>query len=412
MKILFTLLAPACIVLGSFGDVMAQCELNEQGQWVSPVDGGPCVNTLITSVPFLRIIPDARSAAMGDAGIGLSPDPNAMHFNASKLAFATEDMSVSATYSPWLRSVGLQDVYMAYLSGYKKLDNLQALGASLRYFSLGDIAFTDDQGMSLGNGRPNEFEINLAYARKLADNFSAALTGKFIYSNLAAGQQVESVDITAGTAGAVDISFTYMSEIPLGEAMSGLTIGAAITNLGSKISYTRSEFRDFLPANFGLGAAWDVDFDDYNRLTFAVDINKLLVPSPRHLEDPEYDVDQNGIADHREKSLFSGVFGSWGDAPNGFSEEMKEFMFSFGAEYWYDQQFAVRAGYYYENPIKGNRQFLTAGLGLKYNVFGLNVSYLIPTSNQRSPLDNTLRFSLIFNFEDFEAAAETPETTN
>lgn len=403
MKILLTPIVVAVLAMCCVSEAFSQCQLSASGQWES-VGGGPCVNTLITSVPFLRIIPDARSGAMGDAGIGISADPNAMHFNASKLAFVEEDLSLSATYSPWLRSVGLQDVYMAYLSGFKKLDDLQALGLSLRYFSLGDIAFTNDNGESLGTGRPNEFEVSFAYARKLSDNFSAALTGKFIYSNLAAGQQVDNIDITAGTAGAVDISFTYKAPVPLGEMNSGLTIGAAITNVGSKISYTRSEFRDFLPANLGIGAAWDLDFDQYNRLTLALDVNKLLVPTPQHPEDEEnWDSDNNGIADHREKSLFSGVFGSFSDAPNGFSEELKEFMFSFGAEYWYDQQFAVRAGYYYENPIKGNRQFLTAGLGLKYNIFGLNVSYLVPTSNQRSPLDNTLRFSLIFNFEAFEA---------
>jgi hypothetical protein len=360
--------------------------------------GGPCVNTLITSVPFLRIVPDARSAAMGDVGVAISPDANSIHFNASKLAFATEDVGVSATYSPWLRSLGLSDVYLAYLTGYKKLDEFQAIGGGLRYFSLGQIDFRDDQGNPRGFGKPNEFEISLAYARKLSDNFSAALTGKFIYSNLAAGEQVDGVDITAGTAGAVDLSVSYVDGIVLGTMPATLRIGAAVTNIGSKISYTRNQYRDFLPANLGIGAALDMQLDDYNALTFAFDINKLLVPTPLNDGDAKYDENGNGIADHREKSLFSGIFGSFSDAPSK-GEEWKEFAFSFGAEYWYNQQFAVRAGYYYENPTKGNRQFLTAGLGLKYNVFGLNISYLIPTNNQRSPLDNTLRFSLLFDFQ-------------
>jgi len=195
----------------------------------------------------------------------------------------------------------------------------------------------------------------------------------------------------------VDISMTYVTQADLGDATSNITIGATISNIGAKISYTEDKNKDFLPGNLGIGVAWDIDFDDFNRLTLAFDINKLLVPTPKHNQDPEYDIDEDGIADHRQKSLFSGVFGSFTDAPNGFSEEINEIMYSIGLEYWYDKQFAVRAGYYYEHPTKGNRQFLTAGIGLKYNIFGLNLSYLIPTSNQRSPLDNTLRFSLIFD---------------
>ena len=369
----------------------------DTGEWVAP-GGGPCVNTLISAVPFLRITPDARSAGMGDAGIGISADANAMHFNASKFAFAEEKASISATYSPWLKSLGLTDVYMAYLSGYTKLDDLQAIGASLRFFSLGDIAFTDENGESLGTGRPREFEISVAYARKLSQKFSMGITGKFIYSNLANGQSIGDVQITAGTSGAVDISMTYETEADLGSATSVVRIGAAITNIGAKISYTKNQYRDFLPGNLGIGVAWDIDFDDYNRLTLAFDLNKLLVPTPKYPTDPEYDIDpEDGIADHRQKPLFAGVFGSFADAPGGAKEEFREIMFSIGAEYWYNRLFAVRTGYYYEHPTKGNRQYVTAGIGLKYNIFGLNVSYLIPTSNQRSPLDNTLRFSLIFD---------------
>lgn len=357
-----------------------------------------CPNTIISAVPFLRIVPDARSAALGDGGIATSPDANSMHHNASKLAFIDSDLGLAASYSPWLRSLGLQDVYMAYLAGYKKLDDFQTLGASLRYFALGDLQFTDDQGGSLGIGRPNEFEIAVAYARKLSDNFSAALTGKFIYSNLAGGQQIDNIDIVAATAGAVDISFTYVKPLNNGN----LRLGAAFTNIGNKISYTRSEFKDFIPANLGIGGALELNLDEYNQLTFLLDINKLLVPTPLDPIDDslEYDANKNGFPDYREKSLFEGVFESFGDAPNGFKEELREIMYSIGVEYWYNKQFAFRAGYYYEHPTKGNRQFLTAGLGLKYNVFGLNISYLVPTSNQRSPLDNTLRFTLVFHLDE------------
>jgi hypothetical protein len=363
-----------------------------------------CPNTIISAVPFLRIVPDARSAAMGDAGIATSADANSMHSNASKLAFIQSDMGLAASYSPWLRSLGLQDVYMAYLSGYKRLDEFQTLGVSLRYFALGDLQFTDVNGGSLGVGRPNEFEIALAYARKLSDNFSAGITGKFIYSNLAGGQQIDNVDIVAAKAGAVDISFTYQKPIKAGT----LRLGAVFSNIGSKVSYTKSEFKDFLPGNFGIGGALELDLDDYNQLTFTLDINKLLVPTPIDPDSSNYDTNGNGFPDYREKPLFEGVFGSFGDAPGGFKEELHELMYSIGFEYWYNKQFAFRGGYYYEHPTKGNRQFLTAGLGLKYNVFGLNVSYLVPTSNQRSPLDNTLRFTLVFHLDKKTDAAAEP----
>ncbi|HUR30911.1 MAG TPA: type IX secretion system outer membrane channel protein PorV [Saprospiraceae bacterium] len=363
-----------------------------------------CPNTIISAVPFLRIVPDARSAAMGDAGVATSADANSMHHNASKLAFIESDLGLAASYSPWLRSLGLQDVYMAYLAGYKRLNEFQTLGASLRYFALGDLQFTDINGGSLGVGRPNEFEIAVAYARKLSENFSAGLTGKFIYSNLAGGQQIDNVDIVAATAGAVDISFTYQKPLNNGT----LRIGTAFSNIGSKVSYTKSQFKDFIPGNFALGGALELDLDDYNQLTFVLDFNKLLVPTPIDDSDPDFDANMNGFPDYREKSLFEGVFGSFGDAPGGLKEELREIMYSFGAEYWYNKQFAFRAGYYYEHPTKGNRQFLTAGLGLKYNVFGLNVSYLVPTSNQRSPLDNTLRFTLVFHLDEKPVVVEEP----
>ena len=377
------------------------------GQWVKPgTTDIPCTNTIITAVPFLRITPDARSGAMGDAGIAISPDANSIHFNASKLAFAEKDLSLSATYTPWLRALGLNDVYMAYLSGYKQIDDRQSLGFSLRYFSLGQISFTNDSGQSNGEGNPNEFEIAAAYARKLSDNFSVSVGGKFIYSNLAAGQRVGTVEINPGTAGAVDFGLTYKKDIELSGNETNLTIGGAITNLGTKISYTNSANRDFIPTNLGIGAAWEFQFDEYNSFTVTADINKLLVPTPCLGSDdpntPDCDEDGDSISDYKQKSVVGGVLGSFSDAPGGFGEEVRELMYSVGMEYWYDKQFAVRAGYYTEAQTKGNRQFFTVGLGLKYNVFGLNFSYLVPTTNQRNPLDNTLRFSLIFDFEAFE----------
>lgn len=388
--------------------VAAQCLYDKGENELYTPTGERCPNTIVSAVPFLRIVADARSGAMGDVGIGLSPDPNSIHFNASKLAFVEDDGAISATYTPWLRALGLQDVYLAYLTGYKNLDEFQTIGFGLRYFSLGSINFTDTNGAPLGTGRPNEFEVAGAYARKLSDQFSAAITAKFIYSNLAAGQQVNGTgeEITAGLAGAADISFTYETPIELNNGESTLRIGLAATNIGNKVTYTNSINRDFLPANLGLGAAWELNFDEYNKFTLAVDVNKALVPTPCVDTTPDDTVDDcdlngNNIPDFKEESPIGAVFSSFGDAPTGFKEEMRELMFSFGAEYWYDEQFAVRVGYYTEDYQKGGRKFLTLGLGLKYNVFGLNFSYLVPTTNQRNPLDNTLRFSLLFDFGAF-----------
>ncbi len=377
---------------------VAQCyeDPNKPGKYLN-LDGTPCINTVVTAVPFLRIVSDARSGAMGDAGIAISPDANAMHFNASKLAFAEEDVAVSATYTPWLRALGLNDVYLAYLTGFYKLDDLQAVGFGLRYFSLGSIQFTDASGEPLVTGKPNEFEVSLAYARQLTDKFSAAISGKFIYSNLAAGQIVQGETIEPALAGAADISFTYQTPI---NNNANLTVGLALTNIGSKVTYTNSLNKDFIPANFGLGGAYQIDLDEYNSITFALDLNKLMVPTPCQSGDCDV-APADGIPDFKQQSPISGLFSSFGDAPEGFSEELKEITYSAGIEYWYDKQFAVRAGYFNEHVQKGNRKFFTVGLGLKYNIFGLNFSYLVPTTNQRNPLDNTLRFSLLFDFGEY-----------
>ncbi len=391
------------------------------GQVFDPVKGcvvdnnGKCIsNTLLTAVPFLRITPDARSGAMGDAGVALSPNSNAMHFNASNLVFAEDQSGFSFTYTPWLRNLNLDDIFLLYVSGFYKLDENQAIGGGIRYFSLGDIDFTDQQGGSLGTGRPREGEFTVAYARKLGDKLSASLSGKYVFSNLASGLQVNGVDINTASAFAADFGLNYRTKTNLGGYKGEWSYGLALTNIGSKISYTRDNIvRDFIPANFGLGTALKLDLDQYNSLTFALDFNKLMVPTPIAkkilMEDgtlkdnPEWDKDGNKIADYREKSLFSGILGSFGDAQGGISEELKEVSISFGAEYWYDKQFAFRGGYYYESSEKGNRRFFTVGAGIKYNVFGIDLSYLIPTSVIPNPLDNTLRFSLLFDFSVFKA---------
>ncbi len=379
-KPIIRLTATLLIIAATTNNLFAQLNPNNTN-----LSGGT-VNTIFTAVPFLRITPDARSGAMGDAGISLSPDAYSIYWNTAKLAFAENQAGAALTYTPWLRQL-VNDIYLASLTGYYKIDEDQAITTSLRYFSLGQIQFTNQQGQFIQNFNPREFAWNVGYARKLSDNFSIGLNLAYIYSNLAAGQMVNGVVIKAGNAAAGDLSLAYSKKVGKDNWNWGLTIA----NIGSKITYTQSaETKDFLPTNFGLGTSYTFNFDEYNKLTLVVEGNKLLVPTP------------DSLGDFRKKSVPEGIFGSFGDAPDGGKEELREIAISAGAEYWYKNLLAIRAGYFNESKFKGNRRYLTAGLGIKYNVFGLNFSYLIPTSNQRNPLDNTLRFSLVFDFKDFK----------
>ena len=398
-------LLPMSIMAQVF-DPVKGCVVDNNGQCIS--------NTLLTAVPFLRITPDARSGAMGDVGIALDPNANSMHFNASSLVFAEDQSGFSFTYTPWLTNLNLDDIFLLYISGFYKIDDNSVLGGGIRYFSLGDIDFTDANGGSLGVGRPREGEFTIAYGRKLGDKLSASLSGKYIFSNLASNQQVNGVDITTAKAFAADLGINYRTKTKMGGYKGEWSYGLALTNIGSKVTYRRdNDVRDFIPANFGLGTALKLELDQYNTLIFGLDFNKLLVPTPiskfiydangKEIPNPEYDKNDNKIADYREKSLFSGMLGSFGDAQGGFKEEVKEVSLSIGAEYWYDKQFAFRGGYYWESAEKGNRRYFTVGAGIKYNVFGIDLSYLIPTSVIPNPLDNTLRFSLLFDFSVFQA---------
>ncbi len=365
----------------------SQCFLNTNTNQYETANGEPCVNTIITAVPFLRIAPDARSASLGDAGIAISTDANALHFNASKLVFAEKRTGFSLTYTPWLRALNVNDVYLAYGSGYFKINEKNAVGLGIRYFSLGDIAFTNANGIPIGNGRPNELAFNVSFAKKLTNNFSGGFGLKYIYSNLAAGQQIGGEDISAGKSFAMDFSFTYQTPT--------LTIGLAATNLGQKITYTNSVNKDFIPGNLGIGVAWNKSLGEDTRLTLTIDVNKLLAPTP----DPAgADEDFDGVPDYKQVSTFKGIFGSFSDASGGFSEEIRELMFSFGMEFSYKEFIALRTGYFLEDRTKGNRKYFTTGLGITYKFATLNGSYLIPTTNQRNPLDNTFRVSLLFHF--------------
>jgi len=373
--------------------------------------GGADLNTITTAVPFLMISPDARSGGMGDVGAAISPDANAIHWNAAKLAFAEEEMGVAMNYTPWLRNL-VPDISLSYLSFYKKIDDLQTFAASLRYFSLGDITFTSITGEQIANFRPNELAIDGAYARKLSDNFSIGIGLRYIYSNLAAGLDQNNQTIP-GQSAAGDISAYYENETEVLGKDGKIAFGASITNLGAKIAYTESGNSNFLPTNLRVGTAITAEIDDYNSITFAFDLNKLLVPSnPIYARDSitgqiQFDGNGNPIVaqgqDPNQKTVLEGVFSSFGDAPNGGLEELREINISAGMEYWYNNVFALRAGYFYEHPTKGGRQYLTFGAGLKYQVFNLNFSYLVPTTRLQggNPLENTLRFSMMFDLAAF-----------
>ncbi len=386
----------------------------------SALTGADEVNTITTAVPLLMISPDARSGAMGDAGVASSPDANSIHWNPAKLAFIENDMGFAVSYTPWLRAL-VPDINLAYISGYKKIDKDQTLGATLLYFSLGNIVFTNIVGEVTGEFNPNEFAIDLAYSRKLGDNISGGLALRYIYSNLTGGYYIESAgESRPGRSIAADVSVFYQDDVSLGEKDGRLGIGLNVSNIGSKISYTQTADKDFIPINFRFGTSLTVDIDEYNSIAFVGDLNKLLVPTPPiYLTDndgnPIEDVDGNKLIEFGKdpsRSVPNGMFGSFNDAPgvvvnteaglrSVFKEEMREFTYSAGAEYWYDKQFAVRAGYFHEHATKGARKYFTLGAGLKYNVFGLDFAYLIPTET-RHPLENTLRFTLVFDFEGFK----------
>ena len=352
------------------------------------------LNVVTTAVPFLRISPDARTGGMGDLSVATSPDANSGFYNLAKIPFNESQGGIGVTYTPWLKDLGLNDVYLASLAGYYKFDENQAINGSVRYFSLGNIQFTDNLGNDLNSFRPKEFGIDVGYSRKLSDKFGIGVGLKYIYSNLAGGAATNGSNYKAGTAVAGDLGFYYEGKNEIG---TGWAFGAALTNLGSKIAYTdNADQKDFIPANLGFGTTYTKVFDEQNKISFGVDVNKLLVPTP-----PGDPTTQQQLDEYRKQGVVSSWFSSFSDAPGGASEELKEFQFSVGGEYWYNNQFALRAGYFWEDATKGNRKYFTMGIGIKYNIFGLNFSYLIPSGSgvNRNPLSNTLRFSLLFDLD-------------
>jgi len=356
-------------------------------------------NTITTAVPFLTITPDSRAGGMGDAGVGLTPDVSSQHWNPAKHVFMESDMGVGLSYSPWLRNL-VDDINLAYLSGYKKLDDVQAISASLRYFSLGNIIFTSEFGTEEGQQSPNEFAIDFGYSRKLSEIFSGAVALRYIRSDLTGGQLVGGVETHAGNAFAADVAFYWYKELRVNRQDNIFSAGINIQNIGSKISYSDGEIKDFIPTNLMLGTAYTANLDDYNSFTFSFEANKLLVPTPpadSTALDPGVIVSGGYNSD---VGSIEGIVVSFYDAPGGFQEEMQEINLSVGVEYWYNKQFAIRGGYFYEHENKGNRKYFTAGAGLKMNVFALDFSYLLPTQRNH-PLENTLRFTLSFDIDAF-----------
>ncbi|HYF69013.1 MAG TPA: type IX secretion system outer membrane channel protein PorV [Ohtaekwangia sp.] len=350
-------------------------------------------NAITTAVPFLAISPDARHAALGDAGVATSPDANAAYWNAGKLVFIDKKYGGSFSYTPWLGKI-INDMSVSYLSGFYKLTREQAIGLAIKYFDLGEISFTDTQGFSLGDFNPREFAFDLTYSRLLTEEFSIGGTGRYIYSNLTGA--FSGIDAQAGHSVAVDLGVYYTKQLKKSAHNSTLSFGATITNIGAKISYTNAENEDFLPTNLRLGSAYTTELDPYNTITFTLDFNKLLVPSP-----PVYDEDGNiAYGKDPDRSILSAMFGSFGDAPNGGSEELKEVMTSAGIEYWYNKTFAGRLGYFNEARTKGNRKYMTLGVGFRKNNFGLDVAYLVPTNKREHPLAETLRFTLLFQIRE------------
>jgi hypothetical protein len=380
-------------------------------------DGTLQLNTITTAVPFLMISPDARAGGMGDVGVATSADGASIHWNPGKLAFVEDKMGFAVSYTPWLRAL-VPDINLAYVSGYGKIGKKgnQALAGSLRYFSLGDITFTDINGQTIGQFNPNEFAIDLAYSRILAKGFSGGLALRYVYSNLTGGINVGGADTRPGMAAAADLGFFYENkDIKVAKKKTEITAGIAFSNIGSKMSYTNLNEEDFIPMNLRLGLGFKMYFDDYNSLGVYMDINKLLVPTPpRYLKKVGSQVDSTDVITGERiiaagkdpnVSVPAGLFQSFADAPGGTLEEFKELQISVGIEYWYRKLFAVRAGYFHEDEIKGNRQYVTVGAGIRYNVFGLDFAYLIPIQ-QRHPLENTLRFTLTFNFATLKKEAK------
>jgi hypothetical protein len=352
---------------------------------------GRRTNNIQTGAPFLLITPDARSGGMGDVGVATSPDANSSYWNSAKLAFMEDATGLSVSYTPWLRNL-VNKVYLSYGTIYHRLDERNTIAASLRYFSYGSIQLTDENQNDMGVYSPNEFSIDASFSRRYGENFSLGTAVRYIKSSLTNGQ-FDADNINPSTAFAADVSAYFKNATTMFGKDTEIAFGLNISNIGTKMNRNEDTRRSFLPANMKLGGAATLDVDALSKFTVALDMNKLLVPT-----NPIRDDDGNIIqGSDPERSVPAGIFGSFSDAPGGFSEELSEISYSLGTEYWYNNQFAVRSGYFYETPTKGDRRYFTLGAGFKSNVFNIDLAYLLANQSS-SPLAQTLRFSLAFNF--------------
>src|SRR6478736_4017031 len=352
-------------------------------QGVNLIGSDSSNHVITTAVPFLSITPDSRAAGMGDVGAATSADANSAYWNAGKMAFIDKDYGVSGSYTPWLGKI-INDMSIFYLAGFYKLNHTQTLAASMKYFDLGEIQFNngpDPIANNLGRFNPREFAFDVTYSQLLTENLGIGGSLRYINSNLTGALSTGANDARPGKSVAVDIGLFYSK--PLVSKNSNISFAGSITNIGSKITYSDANNKDFIPTNLRLGGAFKTDINPYNSLTFGLDFNKLLVPSPG--------------PGSKGKQLLSGMFGSFTDAAGGFSEEIREITTALGLEYWYNNgtggSFAGRAGYFFEAWDKGNRKYLTMGVGGRLNQFGLDVAYLVPTNKRESALAETIRFT-------------------
>ncbi len=411
----------------SGGSLLAQVNTGCINQLTGQDCEAGVLNTITTAVPFLMISVDSRAGGMGDAGVATSPDANSIHWNPSKLAFAENDGEFMMSYSPWLRNL-VPDMSLAYLAGFKRLGNKRsAIGGSLRYFNLGSITFTDVNGSTIRDFKPAEFAVDLAFAQQFGDNFSGGVAIRYVNSNLTGGISVQGANSKAGQSVAADVSFYYQKpDIAIGgDKEATFAFGLNVSNVGAKMSYTETSNKDFIPINLRLGPSFKLEMDEYNSITFNLDVNKLLVPTP-----PVYGTKIDPVTNKLEVisgrdpdvGVATGIFSSFNDAPgvvtlnedstynilagSQLKEELREINLAGGFEYWYANQFAFRTGYFWEHYTKGNRKYFTLGAGVRYSKFSLDMSYLI-ANTQRSPLANTLRFTLGFMFDGKGAKKKT-----
>ncbi|MFN8276797.1 MAG: type IX secretion system outer membrane channel protein PorV [Chitinophagales bacterium] len=376
-----------------------------------PVFNPNLINTVTTALPFLRIVNDTRSGGMGDVGIAIDPDANGAQLNGAKMAFIDKDYGFGISFTPWLKQL-VNDIYLAQFTGYYRIKKVQTVHIGFRYFSLGNIQFTDDQGNNTIQVRPNELALDAGYARRLGKIVSVGLTLRFAYSNIAPGGVPgpggEVIRPALAVAGDISVMVNKTFTSKKNALTHELKWGLCFSNLGNKVTYSNNTVRDYIPANLGMGIGYVLNVDKNNSIGVYADFNKLLVPTPiprDYYRDaagnnrPQYfsEGDPN-VLDYREWSSVKAIFKSFADAPGGAKEEFREITAGVGAEYWFKKMFGVRAGYFYEHPTKGNRQFVSVGASIKYSVAGLHLSYLVPTSNLRNPLDNTFRLSVTFDF--------------